>query len=279
MGTAQRAPAAAEGAAKSPPACRCAGDHGPNVERIKQALAESLKSSGLEFTDEPLENVVNFLQDEYGIPIQLDVPALEGAGLTADEPMTVNLQNISLRSAIRLLLKPKNLTYIIRNEVLIITTPEVAEHELVVCVYEVRDLVTVFPRRAKTKGDKSATADFDSLIDAITSCVHTETWSENGGGEANIRPLPSSGLLIVSQTQAVHEGIADLLSVIRATLRQPTQPSAGEGMGMMMGGRGEGGYGMGMGGGRGYGGGYGEYGGRRGEMGREPTPAEDSPFE
>ncbi len=110
-------------------------------ERINNALANSLKPTGLEFTEEPLENVVNFLQDEYDIPIQLDTLALEDAGLTTDEPVTVNLQNITLRSALRLMLKNKQLTYIIRDEVLIITTPEEAETDLVAKVYPVADLV------------------------------------------------------------------------------------------------------------------------------------------
>ncbi len=34
-------------------------------------------------------------------------------------------------------------------------------------------------------------ADFDSLIDLIVSTVATESWAENGGGEAEIRPFPS----------------------------------------------------------------------------------------
>lgn len=37
----------------------------------------------------------------------------------------------------------------------------------------------------------SANADFDSLIDLIVSTVATETWSENGGGEAEVRPFPN----------------------------------------------------------------------------------------
>ena len=89
---------------------RCAGAEASRARtsiRIKQVLAEPLKSTGLDFTEEPLENVVNFLQDEYDIPIQLDVPALEDAGLTPDEAMSVNVRNVSLRSAMRLLLKRK----------------------------------------------------------------------------------------------------------------------------------------------------------------------------
>ena len=41
----------------------------------------------------------------------------------------------------------------------------------------------------------SANADFDSLIDLIVSTVATETWSENGGGQAEVRPFPT-GVLV-----------------------------------------------------------------------------------
>ena len=60
-----------------------------------------------------------------------------------------------------------------------------------------------------------ANADFDSLIDLIVSTVSTDTWAENGGGEAEIRPFPTNLSLVVSQTQAVHEEIADLLQQLR----------------------------------------------------------------
>src|SRR5690606_16163933 len=61
----------------------------------------------------------------------------------------------------------------------------------------------------------AASADFDSLIDLIVSTIATETWAENGGGEAEIRPFPTNLSLVISQTQAVHEEIADLLEQLR----------------------------------------------------------------
>ena len=61
----------------------------------------------------------------------------------------------------------------------------------------------------------AANADFDSLIDLIVSTVASETWAENGGGEAEIRPFPTNLSLVISQTQAVHEQIADLLEQLR----------------------------------------------------------------
>ncbi len=41
----------------------------------------------------------------------------------------------------------------------------------------------------------AANADFDSLIDLIVSTVATDTWAENGGGQAEIRPFPT-GVLV-----------------------------------------------------------------------------------
>jgi general secretion pathway protein D len=39
--------------------------------------------------------------------------------------------------------------------------------------------------------------------------------ADNGGGQAEIRPFPTNLSLVISQTQAVHEQIADLLSQLR----------------------------------------------------------------
>jgi hypothetical protein len=183
--------------------CRCVAGDAQAVAKIENVLRGPLHSSGIDFTDTPLEEVLNLLQDEYNIPIQLDKPALEEIGLGADEPITVKLNSISLQAALRLMLKAKQLTYIIQDEVLLITTPEEAESILVTCVYDVRGLIS------GTRGKS-----FDELIDTIVSCVATETWAENGGGEAEIRPL-NPGLLVITQTRAVQEEIRGLLGAIR----------------------------------------------------------------
>jgi tetratricopeptide (TPR) repeat protein len=114
---------------------------GEAERRIETALRSPLKSSGLDFADTALEEVVSLIQEQYGIPVQLDMPALEEIGIDPQEPVTVNLHGISLRSALRLMLKQLELTYIVQDEVLMITTPEAAEAELVVKVYPVADLV------------------------------------------------------------------------------------------------------------------------------------------
>lgn len=67
-------------------------------------------------------------------------------------------------------------------------------------------------RVGEQAGDPQAIT-MGGLIDTIISCVATESWAENGGGEAEIRPL--GGMLVISQTKAVHTQIESLLGMIR----------------------------------------------------------------
>ena len=82
-----------------------------------------------------------FSRTPHLIPIELDVKKLEEAGVNIDTPVTKNLSGITLRSALRLLLNDLELTYVVRDEVLLITTPEEAESQLITKVYPVGDLV------------------------------------------------------------------------------------------------------------------------------------------
>jgi hypothetical protein len=200
---AEQPPAEAEAGAHD--ICRCVGDGGsPAVRKIEDVLGLPLASPGLDFVDTPLEEIVSALQDAYKIPVQLDRPALDEIGLDSSEPVTISLNNVSLRSAMRLMLEQLQLTYMIRDEVLMITTRDAAEKRLTTCVYDVRGIADVTGK----------SIDFDSLIDTIVSCIETESWAENGGGEAQIRPV-NPGLLVISQAQSVHEEIRALLETLR----------------------------------------------------------------
>jgi hypothetical protein len=184
--------------------CLCVGKGDSSASiKIERALNAPLHSPGLDYADRSLQDVVSHLQEEYGIPIQIDKPALEEAGIGTESPVTRSLHNISLRSALRLILRSLQLTWIIKDEVLLITTNESAEKDLDTCVYNVHGLV-----------DDSDPKSVKALIDVICSCVATDTWAVNGGGQAEVRPLPS-GLLVVSQTAAVQEQVFTLLDKIR----------------------------------------------------------------
>jgi hypothetical protein len=59
----------------------------------------------------------------------------------------------------------------------------------------------------------AANADFDSLIDLIISTIETDTWAENGGGEADIRPFPGGVLVDAAGTLRLKSRPAQLANV------------------------------------------------------------------
>ncbi len=113
---------------------------GSSEQRLYDALDQTVDE--LNFQETPLRDVINQLKDKYDIPILADKKAFEDAGLDLDTTVvTQNVSGISLRSALRLLLGDIDLTYLIKDEVMLITTKDKAAENLVIKVYPVGDLV------------------------------------------------------------------------------------------------------------------------------------------
>lgn len=110
----------------------------PNERRIRKALAETTEVS---FADNPLEEALNYLEDLHHIAIWLDKQALQGEGVSSDQQISLVMTGISLRSALRLILEPIGLTYVIEDEVMKITTQAKADEKFATRVYPVADLV------------------------------------------------------------------------------------------------------------------------------------------
>jgi hypothetical protein len=178
-------------------------DDPERTEQLFGILKSPLPSSGLQFPDgTPLEEIIAFLREEYHVEILLDMVALDELGIGPDEPVSISVRNIRVDQAMRRLLEPLELTCIVEDGVLLITSEdEASTSKLTVAIYDVRDLLLK--------------CDFDPLIDIITSTIAPSTWAENGGGEAEIRVYPQRGGLVVSQTISVHEAIAGLLAAMR----------------------------------------------------------------
>ena len=176
--------------------------------RIEAALDLPLRAP-LEFIQTPLNQIMAVLSDDYEIPILFDTSALDAVACSPEIEVTINVGNVSLRSALDLMLRnagSEELTYINENEVLLITTQEEEEKRLEVRVYRVDDLLD----------DDEATC--DRLIDIIVSSVEHEAWMENGTGEGEALSYPP-GMIIISQTQRVHSGVERLLDQMRSAKR------------------------------------------------------------
>jgi len=183
-----------------------------NVARIKRALDER---SQIEFVDTPLHDVIDYLKDFHHIDIQCDSLALKQAGVDQDAQITQNIKGISLRSALRLLLaqipNAADVTFVIHDEVLLVTTQDKADSFLATEIYDVADLVVCQDSEAKFWDD------YETLSDVILENVCPASWSDNGGqGTIKGASLGTARVLVISQTQQVHEQIAAVLKEIRA---------------------------------------------------------------
>lgn len=96
-----------------------------SARRADLRIAEALDSpTTLDAVECPLQDVVDQLKDQHGIEIQLDKRNLENVGIPTDTPITRKFDGITLRSALRLILRDLKLAYVVQDEVLLITTED-----------------------------------------------------------------------------------------------------------------------------------------------------------
>lgn len=110
----------------------------PAEEKIRKSLTRPIT---VDFRETPLDQITKFVQDFAGINVVLDQVGLDEAGVDSEEPVSLQLEDIPLKSALKLMLGPLELAYLIKDDVLLITSKERAESLLVTKVYPVADLV------------------------------------------------------------------------------------------------------------------------------------------
>ena len=139
-----------------------------------------------------------------GLPIQVDSKALEEASISLNEPVSCDLSSVTLRSALDLILSRRNLTWIIRDECLLVTTPDKAGNDLVAKIYPVQD----FARRAQWARSVCRQLRCARRIDHR----HDRTDHLGRSGRARHDHFScASGSLVISQTREVHEQIEMIL--------------------------------------------------------------------
>ncbi len=119
-------------------------------QRMSKAEIEIQKSMSnkvdVKFDARPLSEVMDMLSELSGVPIVLDSVGMAAEGVTSDTPVTIRLnQQISLRSALNLILSPLRLSWVISDEVLRVTSETTRDGNVQVQVYNVADLVIPIP--------------------------------------------------------------------------------------------------------------------------------------
>jgi type II secretory pathway component GspD/PulD (secretin) len=162
-------------------------------QRIRHELKQLTSIKAIEL---PLSDVVQEISVQHNLPIVIDNRSLEEIGLSAEVPVNLYLEGVSLRSALRLLLRSHNLTYVVKDEVLQITSTECAERNLVVRVFRIPDSITANP---------------DEFVKLMKASVESNIWDSLGGP---CTAYAVGDLLIVSATENGLETVEDFLTQI-----------------------------------------------------------------
>ena len=169
--------------------------------KMEQAIRDRLNQRlDVSFNAQPLSGVMNFFSQELKIPILIDDKALEDDSITPDEPITFKLDNARAVNALELILRPLQLTYIVGNEVMTITSKRTAAN-----ITRHYDLSSILP-------DNSLSGE---IIELIQEMVTSDEWQVSGG-VSKLRMFGS--ILVVNAPEETHLAIAEL---IRAIANQP----------------------------------------------------------
>lgn len=168
---------------------------GDSVESLLKIDAE------VEFVDAPLIEFLDYLEDHYGLQVNLDETALDEVGLSGDESFTLVGRYSTLARCLDVVLQDKigDLDFVAREDEILITTAEYAEALLSTKLYPL-------------------TLGFDTLesIEAIESHVRPDTWASTGGsGVITAAPLGNADAqLLITTSYRGHREVAEFLDML-----------------------------------------------------------------
>lgn len=172
------------------------------VQQARQLDAEQVIHAALDskttqtFIETPLSEAIQTLSAAHDIAIVIDHRALDEIGLDSGVGVNLDLKNVSLRAFLDLMLRDLDLTYIVKDEVLQVTTAEAAENNLVLEMY-------VLPKNLVAKSDQ--------VIKVLTATVVPETWESLGGPST---AMAIDHVLVVSTTDNVHHRVKKFLTML-----------------------------------------------------------------
>jgi hypothetical protein len=197
------------------------------------ATAIRMRVPAVDFRGVPLVDVLDFIRDTVDVNIAINWAALEAAGVDRNAPVTLRLRNIPLSRVLNLVLAEASqggtaLSWYIADNVIHLTTKEIADRQMITRVYPVQDLLVDVPNfegpefnlnsggggggggspfgGQGTDGQETETMQErgEKLVELVKQVVDPDVWVENGG-YASIRYF--HGHLIVTAPRSTLQKI------------------------------------------------------------------------
>jgi hypothetical protein len=182
----------------------------PADQALRKALDLPVE---LDFHGTTLKDAINLAQQQGHVELQIDESAIKDAtvDLTA-ATIDFNSKGAPLRTSLTRLLRPVSLTWLIKDEELLITTKDQADATLETVLYPIGDLLSNDGNSVDNSSDESPADIAARLEDDITGTIAPQTWA-NLGGPGTVQAYgDASAALVVSQTREVHDKVAELIA-------------------------------------------------------------------
>lgn len=115
----------------------------------------------------PLGTVLEYIADTMKINVLQDERAYAEVGITSDTPVETKLTDISLKNYLKHILSPYDLTYVVADEALTVTSKSRRGGEPTRKVYYVGDLVTPIPNFNSVNNPLSVQSSFDRSFKSV----------------------------------------------------------------------------------------------------------------
>ncbi len=203
---------------------------GSGIDPVREGVVNKLASmkTSLDFTEAELTDVIDFLQQLTQINFVIDRRVYENAR-PEDLKVTIQLKEVPLRTALRVILNQRGLTAEYKDGVLLILPKSALEEQIYLRMYDVRDLmfkIKDFPGpeiTLQTGESDTVSAAFETettekfedpnfIVDIVKGNTGGDTWDRIQGVSIS---MAANGILLVTQSREVHNEILKLINLMR----------------------------------------------------------------
>lgn len=196
------------------------GKSAPEAVQNRDVEKKLNATMNVKFENIPLQDILSEMRDSASLNIVVDKPAFTEAGITIDMPITMHLQGVTRKTALKYLLRDAGLAYRVADGILVITTPQADRAKLVRRVYPVADLV------GPAEGNGA-----EDLIRVIRYTVGSRrVWTFRQGDEddtfannpegGTVEYFAEGKSLVISQTSDIQDQVRELLEELRISKKQ-----------------------------------------------------------
>ncbi|MEZ6241766.1 MAG: hypothetical protein R3B57_01860 [Phycisphaerales bacterium] len=206
------------------------------------------KNTQITFEDNPLIDVLNFIESIAGVNMDVDWTSLEDIGIDRETPVTLRLNNVAIKTALdKVLAKVSDpdlpAGWAVEDGIVTIASDEVLRRNVSLEIYDIRDLLIEIPdysdapefdlqsvlQNSSGGGGGGGQSPFSGqtqdreirpreervqeIVDIVQATIDPDGWTDLGGDTSSIQEL--NGNLVITTTPNIHRQINGLLGKLR----------------------------------------------------------------